>query len=92
MIVFLAILEALRIYCTSYQQSLVVESESFNAISWVKSSRGPWKMQFYFNETHYLASSFQILFQHVSRSANGMGDFFAKQGVHRSYNLSASIV
>lgn len=37
----LAILKALRIYCIAYQHSLTMESNLFNAISWVNSSRVP---------------------------------------------------
>lgn len=33
-----AILEALRIFSHSFQESLIVESDSLNAISWVSSS------------------------------------------------------
>lgn len=39
-----AILEALRLYHSSYQLYLIVESDSTNAIYWVKSLSGPWKM------------------------------------------------
>lgn len=77
----LVILEALCIYFTSYQHSLIVVSGSFNAISWVKSFQGPWKMQFLFNKIHRLASLSQVSFQHISRSTNGMTDSLAKQGV-----------
>ena len=72
----LAILEALHIYRSSCKESLIVESGYFNAISWVKSCKGPWKMKFYFNEIHYQASSSQVSFQHVSRPANGMTVYF----------------
>lgn len=58
----LAILEALRIFNTSYQHRLIVESDSFNVISWVNSSSDPWKKLLYFNEIHNLASLSQTLF------------------------------
>lgn len=48
-------------------------------------------MQFYFDEIYVLASKFQVSFEHVSRSANGMADFLAKQGFNHSCNLSASV-
>ena len=66
-----------------------MESDLANAITWMKSFRGPWKMQFLLNEISSLASGMHILFQHVCRSANGMADCLAKQGVDRSCNLSA---
>ena len=50
----LAILEALRIYQTIYQQNVIVESDSANGISWVKSMEGPWKMEFLLNEIDLL--------------------------------------
>ena len=43
----LAILEAPRIYRSSYNQALIVESDSANAITWMKAFRGPWKIQFF---------------------------------------------
>ena len=52
----LAILEAFRIYHTSCHHYLIVESDSANAISWVKSLTGPWKMQFLFNKISHLIS------------------------------------
>lgn len=85
----LAILEALRIYRSSYHQSLTVESDSShstNAIAWMESFRGPRKMQFLLNEISCLVFEMQVLFQHLCRSANGMTDCLAKQGVHRSCN------
>ena len=67
-------------------------SDSANAISWVRTMRGPWKMQFLFNEICRLVSDMPVMFQHISRSANGMADCLAKQGVDRSCNLSAYIL
>ena len=72
----LATLEALRIY-HFYHHYLIVKSDSVNAISWLKSLRGPWKMQFLFNESFFfffLISEMHITFQHISRYANGMAD------------------
>lgn len=74
-------LETLRNLSNSFQHHLIVESNSSNARSWVNSFRGPWKMQFYFNEIRPLASRFQVSFQHISRSANCMAYCLAKQGV-----------
>ena len=70
----LAILEALHIYSTSYLYGLIVESDSANAISWVKYFRGPWKMQFLLNKSHHLVSLSQVSFQYIDRSVNGMAD------------------
>ena len=70
----------------------IVESDLANAISWVKSLKGPWKMQFLFNEISSLLSDLQVSFQHVSKYADGMADCLAKHGVDQSCNLSASLV
>ena len=37
----LAISEALRIYYHSFQVSLIIESDSFNVVSWAKAFKGP---------------------------------------------------
>ena len=52
-----------------------------NAIFWMKSFRGPWKMQFLIIEISSLVSPLRVFFQHVYRFANGMADCLAKQGV-----------
>lgn len=45
----LAILEAIRIYVSSFQESLIVESDYSNAISWnLGVVEGPWKVQYYY--------------------------------------------
>lgn len=55
-----------------------------NAISWVRSDKGkPWKLHFYFNEINFWLSTIQVEFQHVGRSANGLVDSLAKQGIYR---------
>lgn len=61
----LAILEALHIFYSLYQQLLIVESDSSNAISWVTSFNCPLKLQIYFNEIRHLASWSQVSFQHI---------------------------
>lgn len=88
----LAILEAVRIYSSSFLNSLIVKSDLANTISWVNSLRGPWKIQFLFNEIHHLMSLIRVSFQHISRPANGMADCLAKQGVESSCNLSANVM
>lgn len=74
----LAILEALQIFQSYFQQIVKVESDSFNAISWLKSLEVPWKLQFYFNKIKAITSTTQVSFAHVSKSANGMADSQAK--------------
>ena len=78
----LTILEAPCIYHSFYHHNLIMESDSINAISWVKSLRGPWKMHFLFNEIGLFVSEMQLTFQHIIRSANGMEDSLVKQGVN----------
>lgn len=61
-----------------------MESDSSNATSWVKAdSIKPWNLHFCFNEIKALASQLQVLFCHLIRSANGLGDSLAKQVVNR---------
>lgn len=78
----LAILEALFAFIvdSSGLVSLIVESDSTNAVSWPRTLRGPWNMQFYFNKMSDLSTGCCISFQHISRSANEMVDTLAKQG------------
>eukprot|EP00268_Persea_americana_P021175 TRINITY_DN2115_c2_g2_i2.p1 TRINITY_DN2115_c2_g2~~TRINITY_DN2115_c2_g2_i2.p1 ORF type:complete len:106 (-),score=3.85 TRINITY_DN2115_c2_g2_i2:1-318(-) len=77
---------------TLFHHYLIVDSDLANAVSWVKSLRGSWKMQFFFNEISHLIFDLQVTFQRISRSANGMQDCLAKQGVDRSCNLIAFIL
>lgn len=72
--------------------AFIVESDSFNAMPWVKSFRGPWKIQFLFNEIHHLASLSWVSLEHISISENGMDDSLAKQGVDRSSNFSTYVM
>lgn len=58
----------------------------------MKSLKGPWNMQFLFNEIDLLVSQLQVSFQHVSRYANSMTDCLATQGVDRSCDLSAHVM
>lgn len=67
------ILEALQIFSHSFQGSLIVESDSFNMVSWMNHSK-PWKLQFCFNEIKTLVSSLSVEFSHVLRSANVFAD------------------
>lgn len=78
----LAILEAFCIYGRSFQFNLIVESDSFNVVSWARTFGGPWKLQFYFNEIKGLSTGCRTSFQHVSRT-NGLANSLAKQGVDR---------
>lgn len=81
----LAILEASRIFSRSFRGSLIVESDSSNAISRVNHNVcKPGKLHFYFNEIKSLVSCLQFVFRdfhQVLRSANGLVDTSAKQGV-----------
>ena len=88
----LAILEALRIFSFTLKENLIVESDSSNAIRWVsKVERGPWRFQYYLNEIKALSSSIKVSFSHICRSADGMVNSLAKQGVHRVVLLVAPI-
>ena len=57
----ITILKALRIYLISFLESLIVESDSFNAISWVAGKDGePRKFKFCLNEIQPFASYIKV--------------------------------
>lgn len=59
-----------------------MESDSSNAVSWVTLNKAKrWKLQFYFNEIKTLASCLCVEIHHMVRSANGLADSLAKQGL-----------
>ena len=69
-----------------------MESDSSNAIRWVsKVERGPSRFLYYLNEIKALSSSIIVSFSHIYRSANGITDSLAKQGIHRVVQLVAPI-
>ena len=75
----LAILEALRIFSFTLKENLIVESDSSNAIRWAsKAERGPWRLQYYFNEIKALSFSIKVSLSHIYRSANFMANSLAK--------------
>lgn len=81
----LAILEVLGIFSRSFHMKLIVESDSFNAVSWVtKDDCKPWKLHFYFNKIKDLVCCIQVVFHHHIQFANGLADSLEKQGVVRS--------
>lgn len=84
-----AILEAFQIFSlVSFNENLVVESDSFNAIFWASSSaKFPRRFQFYVNENTLLSSMLRVKFQHEGRMDNGFADCLAKQVVDRSLDL-----
>lgn len=54
----MAILEAIWIYASAFQDKLIVESNSCNAISCMNLDEGgPWKFKFYVNKLKALSSS-----------------------------------
>lgn len=74
------ILEALQIFSHSFQDRLIVQSDSSIAISWVTttSDNGPLKFWFYFDEVNSLSSFIQVVFWDAGRLANGMADLVAE--------------
>lgn len=75
----LVILEAMRIYSRSFLENSIMESDSFNAISWVANEgHRLWKLLFCFDEIKALASHLHVAFPHVVRSAKGLVDALAK--------------
>ena len=63
----------------------------FDVVSWAKAFKGPWKMQFYFNEIKHLSLECFFFCSACWQIANGMADTLAKQGIDRICNLSAAI-
>lgn len=58
--VVMAILEAILIYSSSFQDKLIIESDSSNAISWVLLwNEGPSRFCFHFNDIKALSSLLQ---------------------------------
>lgn len=73
------ILEALQIFSHSFQDRLIVLSDSSIAISWVSTSdNGPLKFWFYFDGVNSLSSFIQVVFWQAGRLANGMADLVAE--------------
>lgn len=71
----LAMLEALRLYSRSFQENLIIESNSANAVMWTSHfvSR-PWRVQFLFKEIKELSSILDMSFCHALRLANSTAD------------------
>lgn len=89
----MAILEALQIFARSFQDSLIIESDSFNAIARVSSlDKGLWKFQIYPNEIKCSGSFTVAVFQHLGRSANYMADSLAKQWLLGSFLYNTPIM
>lgn len=87
----LAILEALRLFRVSFQPHLIVESKSFNVISWVSNSAiGPWKFYLYFNEIKFLSLEIGVEFRHILCSANEEADVWLREALCSSFFFSTS--
>ncbi|EOY12746.1 Uncharacterized protein TCM_031281 [Theobroma cacao] len=71
--------------------SLVVESDSANAINWAQHHyKVPWRMKNISNAIEtFLRKSTRITFKHVMREANKVADELAKAGVLRDSNFKA---
>lgn len=64
----------LQAFCmlSSFQGMLIVGSDSSDAVFWVSSSdKVPWRFHVYFKETRSLATSNQVVFQHIQFESNG---------------------
>ncbi|EOY12351.1 Uncharacterized protein TCM_030880 [Theobroma cacao] len=71
--------------------SLVVESDSTNAINWAQHHcKVPWRMKNISNAIEtFLRKSTRITFKHVMREANKVADGLAKAGILRDSNFKA---
>lgn len=85
----LAILEALRLLLSSFQDRLLVENDSSNAISSIFNNEGSWRFHFLFVEIKSLSSQGLVKLKHGRRSANTMANSLVKQGVDRVIPLIA---
>lgn len=53
-----------------------------NAIKWARGvKRPPWRLITLVREIRDMTAGLEVSFVHISRSANGVADFFAKHGV-----------
>lgn len=60
----------------------MIESDSSNAIKWASGvKRPPWRLITLVREIKDLAAGMEVFFSLISRSANGVVDFFVKNGV-----------
>jgi ribonuclease HI len=90
----LAICRALQVffYCDlSPTYSLIVESDSMVALSWVTKLQGfPWKLNSIINYISHLKKRVgQVDFIHTPREVNDMADHLAKRGVNDDNSLLA---
>lgn len=67
----LAILKALHLYNSTFQENLIMEITFLNDVSW----------SFFFNKINSLASSIQVVVCHVGRSKNSMPMFQPSKGL-----------
>ena len=67
----ISIIEVLRSFSVSFRQTLIVESDSLNLISWVSNeTKGSWRFYFYLNEIKCLSLELDVEFRHIPHSAN----------------------
>ncbi|XP_077234220.1 uncharacterized protein LOC143876406 [Tasmannia lanceolata] len=65
--------------------SLIVEGDSVNVISWLSGDASPpWRFVHFFEEIEDRGKGYSMVFQHVRRSANVAADSLAKSGVSRA--------
>lgn len=77
----MAIMEALQIYLSTFQDGLIVESNTSSAISYVNfTAMSPRKFQFLLNKFKYFSFSIQVFFWHIGSSANCIEDSLAETG------------
>ena len=85
-------LQVLSLKPEYHNVNIIVESDSFNAISWLTNSEVeiPWKFHFERSLIDNLKNQFyNVSFIHTLRENNSMADAFAKQGVYRDIDFIA---
>ena len=74
----------LRLFSNRYDGTLIVKSDSSNAIAWVfKWKTNHWKFHFHLDEIVELSIGINVSFRHEVRSANSIANVLAKQEVDR---------
>ncbi|XP_077246117.1 uncharacterized protein LOC143885984 [Tasmannia lanceolata] len=77
-----ALLFGLKWFLRNNLGPIIIEGDSSNAIAWASGrSAGPWKLQSVLDESRDIIREINARLVHRQRSANGMADILAKEGV-----------
>lgn len=83
---FMAIVFALELSLQQnwiMEKEIIVESDSKNALSWVKKREEcPWELTFFGNKLGNILKILKVTFEHKNWKANDIADSLAKEGAH----------